>query len=155
MNRMSAAQSSSSPTPLVSAAALAFARVVDWDLSAVKQHAVAKGLYTQGEIDVVETAYKKYLAICSTSRGDSYPSPLKVDPLWHEHILFTRDYSRMCKTAFGHFIHHEPFASGRELDCAAQSALRHAYQTAFGEEPDAVWTVFALCSPNPNCENKS
>jgi hypothetical protein len=31
-----------------------------------------------------------------------------VDDLWHEFILFTRDYQSFCRTAFGEFLHHTP-----------------------------------------------
>lgn len=31
-----------------------------------------------------------------------------VDDLWHEFILFTRDYQAFCQTAFGNFLHHTP-----------------------------------------------
>jgi hypothetical protein len=31
-----------------------------------------------------------------------------VDDLWHEFILFTRDYQLFCDIAFGRFLHHTP-----------------------------------------------
>lgn len=31
-----------------------------------------------------------------------------VDDLWHEFILFTREYDTFCQQAFGHFLHHTP-----------------------------------------------
>ncbi len=31
-----------------------------------------------------------------------------VDDLWHEFILFTRDYKKFCDEAFGTFLHHTP-----------------------------------------------
>ena len=31
-----------------------------------------------------------------------------VDDLWHEFILFTRDYGAFCQRAFGQFLHHTP-----------------------------------------------
>jgi hypothetical protein len=31
-----------------------------------------------------------------------------VDELWHEFILFTRDYQDFCRQAFGRFLHHTP-----------------------------------------------
>jgi len=31
-----------------------------------------------------------------------------VDDLWHEFILFTRDYHAFCEKAFGNFLHHTP-----------------------------------------------
>ena len=31
-----------------------------------------------------------------------------VDELWHEFILYTRDYHAFCSKAFGRFLHHTP-----------------------------------------------
>ncbi len=37
----------------------------------------------------------------------SMPSQV-VDDLWHEFILYTREYQQFCKKAFGQFLHHIP-----------------------------------------------
>ncbi|TXH68553.1 MAG: hypothetical protein E6Q88_09805 [Lysobacteraceae bacterium] len=34
-----------------------------------------------------------------------------VDDLWHEFILFTRNYAQFCQKAFGTFLHHTPSAA--------------------------------------------
>jgi hypothetical protein len=33
-----------------------------------------------------------------------------VDDLWHEFILYTRNYAQFCRNAFGGFLHHTPAA---------------------------------------------
>jgi len=43
----------------------------------------------------------------SGHRQVAMPSQV-VDDLWHEFILFTRDYQAFCKAAFGNFLHHTP-----------------------------------------------
>lgn len=40
-------------------------------------------------------------------RPVSMPSQV-VDDLWHEFILYTRDYQAFCSKAFGRFLHHTP-----------------------------------------------
>src|ERR1700741_2626707 len=37
----------------------------------------------------------------------SMPSRV-ADDLWHEFILYTREYQRFCRRAFGSFMHHTP-----------------------------------------------
>lgn len=37
----------------------------------------------------------------------SMPSQV-VDDLWHEFILYTREYNKFCRQAFGRFLHHSP-----------------------------------------------
>jgi hypothetical protein len=39
----------------------------------------------------------------------SMPSQV-VDDLWHEFILYTRNYAQFCRGAFGSFLHHTPAA---------------------------------------------
>lgn len=43
----------------------------------------------------------------SGRRRVAMPSQV-VDDLWHEFILFTRDYQAFCARAFGQFLHHTP-----------------------------------------------
>jgi len=40
----------------------------------------------------------------------SMPSQV-VDDLWHEFILYTRNYAQFCRRAFGGFLHHTPAAA--------------------------------------------
>ena len=40
----------------------------------------------------------------------SMPSQV-VDDLWHEFILYTKNYESFCRQAFGHFLHHTPAAA--------------------------------------------
>src|SRR5262245_21222374 len=32
----------------------------------------------------------------------------RVDAVWHQHVLYTEEYSRFCQYVFGHFVHHTP-----------------------------------------------
>ena len=43
----------------------------------------------------------------SGKRHVSMPSQV-ADDLWHEFILYTRDYDAFCRRAFGGFLHHTP-----------------------------------------------
>ena len=45
--------------------------------------------------------------LMSGKRHVSMPSQV-ADDLWHEFILYTREYSAFCRRAFGDFLHHTP-----------------------------------------------
>ena len=45
--------------------------------------------------------------LMSGKRYVSMPSQV-ADDLWHEFILYTREYDRFCRRAFGGFLHHTP-----------------------------------------------
>lgn len=52
--------------------------------------------------------YKKYMYVAATSDESCTPSK-DVDIIWHEHILFTRDYiNHWCGKILKKVIHHEP-----------------------------------------------
>jgi hypothetical protein len=49
---------------------------------------------------------KAFLVTCSTSAAPRRPTA-RVDVLWHEFILFTRDYHAFCNR-LGGYVHHTP-----------------------------------------------
>lgn len=50
---------------------------------------------------------KKFLIVCAVSDKPISPSHA-MDELWHDFILFTKDYSDFCIGYFGKMIHHYP-----------------------------------------------
>jgi hypothetical protein len=59
----------------------------------------------------------------------SMPSQV-ADDLWHEFILYTRDYDAFCRQAFGGFLHHTP--------AVVLSHERHKKLTASSTRPTAA-----------------
>jgi hypothetical protein len=78
----------------------------------------------------------------------SMPSQV-VDDLWHEFILYTKNYQQFCDKAFGRFMHHTPAAV---MGSATQSntGLRRCWWHACREEninpakPTRLPLLFAL-----------
>jgi hypothetical protein len=72
-----------------------------------------------------------------------------VDDLWHEFILFTRDYSNFCQLAFGQFLHHTPAVAMRHSR-QDNEGLRRVWWHACREEninprkPTRLPLLFAL-----------
>ena len=52
------------------------------------------------------------------------PSPM-VDQVWHEHILFTKEYRKFCKKHFGSYVNHAPTVEGYSK--ASASDDQHSY----------------------------
>ena len=73
-------------------------------------------------------------------------SPSKaVDHVWHEHILFTREYALMCAESFRGFFHHAPTVAGLteatpgdDSRCYAISLMLYAYEFE-RPAPPAFW----------------
>jgi len=124
------------------------ARLLAWDLSKVKRHAVKAGLFSADEIDAVEAEYKKWLALAVTS-NDGIPISTEIDPLWHEHIIFTQDYTDMGKTIAGRYIHHRPAILDDEKELARQFSARtlSLYEEHFGTPNPKYWgSVVCRCT---------
>lgn len=58
---------------------------------------------------LVRDGLHQYFQICQRARGKFVSMPSQVvDDLWHDFILFTRNYETFCDRAFGRFLHHTP-----------------------------------------------
>ena len=69
---------------------------------------VRPGLDMKSQQLVARALRQYFLAyLKSGCRRVAMPSQV-VDELWHEFILFTRDYATFCQLAFGQFLHHTP-----------------------------------------------
>lgn len=63
---------------------------------------------SDSEAEDIFTETKKFLFVCR-EQGMFIPDELLiVDEMWHNFILFTKDYQHFCATYFGHYIHHLP-----------------------------------------------
>lgn len=61
------------------------------------------------EQQLVARALRQYFLAYLKSGCQRVAMPSRVvDDLWHEFILFTRDYANFCQLAFGRFLHHTP-----------------------------------------------
>lgn len=64
---------------------------------------------TQKDCQLVTRALRQYFLahLKSGCKFVSMPSQV-ADELWHEFILYTKDYAHFCDKAFGRFMHHTP-----------------------------------------------
>ncbi|MDX2309295.1 MAG: hypothetical protein NW216_13725 [Hyphomicrobium sp.] len=73
-----------------------------------------------------------------------------VDDLWHEFILYTREYDRFCEQAFGRKLHHTPAVALAPNRKASNEGLRRVWWQCCREEgidpraPASLPLLFAL-----------
>jgi hypothetical protein len=72
-----------------------------------------------------------------------------ADDLWHEFILYTRQYDRFCKKAFGRFLHHTPavvLRSSRQNNSGLRQCWGHACKEELinPRKPSRLPLLFAL-----------
>lgn len=73
-----------------------------------------------------------------------------ADDLWHEFILYTRDYQAFCDKAFGRFLHHTPAVALSPAHKTSNAGLRRVWWHCCKEEsinpnkPTRLPLLFAL-----------
>lgn len=70
---------------------------------------------TETEAEDIFTETKKFLYL-SQLAGIFIPDELLIlDEMWHNFILFTKEYQAFCEKNFGRFVHHQPAAKKEKL----------------------------------------
>jgi hypothetical protein len=99
-----------------------------------------------GEADRDVALYRCFLKLCVLCPGVALVPTMRLDQVWHAHVLDTAKYRADCEVVFGRFIDHFPYAGLRgEEDRRAWRAdfatTRRLFAEHFGidlgEEPAA------------------
>ena len=91
---------------------------------------------------------KKYF-ILNEKTGKSLGMASKtVDEVWHQFILFTREYHKFCNKFFGKYIHHSPNTSFTPVSESGVDSFVNSYLEEFGKIP-TIWGALATVA----CEN--
>ena len=95
-------------------------------------------------------ALREYFLFCRQAGRRMVAMPSQaVDDAWHEFILFTRQYDKFCRHAFGRFLHHTP-AEAMRTPTQATEGIKRAWRLACAHEridpkkPDRLPRLFAL-----------
>lgn len=87
--------------------------------------------------DKALTEVLRFMWLIAYSDSSLSPSIL-VDNAWHELILCTREYERVCNQYFGRFLHHSP--GGNESDNQTKFVKTLTlYALHFGKPPEFFW----------------
>jgi len=73
---------------------------------------------------------KRYFLMCAVLKGVPMYST-KVDAVWHEMLMFTREYEQFCQQFCGVFIHHAPHAPGAVQDPSDRAWFDWVYGELF------------------------
>lgn len=97
------------------------------------------------------TEFKKYAALVQLSEdtGLAMISP-KVDEVWHQFILFTKEYTTFCQNILGRFLHHVPNTTYTPLSEGGRARFIEKYRQTFGELP-SLWEMNSGSDPCDAC----
>lgn len=101
------------------------------------------------------TEFKKFVALRALFGEGQGMASKEVDQVWHQFILFTRQYHAFCREFLGEYFHHNPKTSYTPLSDGAKSKLISRYEAVFGEMPD-LWNKGSAecgdCCEGCNCD---
>jgi hypothetical protein len=85
--------------------------------------------------------FKKFLAIAKFSQTKIGMTSKKVDALWHQLILFTREYFTFSQEYFGRYFHHSPnLPSNGNGDRSEVEKFIGYYHAFYGKIPE-IWNI--------------
>ena len=107
----------------------------------IKDHIVASAV----EGEMLFTEVKRYLVLTRLDPHISWQMySTRVDEVWHQFVLFTREYGNFCDRHLGGFAHHRP-GNAPELPSDHQSerstfrSFAARYREVFGQELPECW----------------
>lgn len=103
------------------------------------QRVMKENLWTESYTLRVIEEYKRFLWL---ARSMSVAPSYEIDQVWHTHILFSEDYTSVCKKLFGKYLHHRPESksSPKKCDIDPYILTLAAYELEFGNYPKDIWT---------------
>ncbi|OBZ10008.1 hypothetical protein [Bacillus sp. FJAT-26390] len=86
---------------------------------------------------------KRYFLMCGIMRSVPMYSS-QVDAVWHEMLMFTREYEQFCTRFCGEMIHHAPHAPGASPQPGERALFDWVYGELFEQAPASgrVWGAF-------------
>ena len=113
----------------------AYIRGFAWPRGLLDMLEAAHSDFTRKETALIGQGLRQFFLAYLMSGGKFVAMPSRAaDELWHEFILYTRDYRDFCAQAFGGFLHHTPaivLAEGAKRD---NEGLRRVWWHACKDE---------------------
>ncbi|MGO4375152.1 hypothetical protein AB4Z21_31240 [Paenibacillus sp. MCAF20] len=93
---------------------------------------------------------KRYFLMCATMRSVPMYSR-SADAIWHEMLMFTREYEQFCAKFSGDLIHHAPHAAGVQPEPGERAWFDWVYGELFERTPASgrVWGTAMVAAALP------
>lgn len=129
----------------------AFIREYRWPPGLLDKLAAHRKGFTRKETALVSQGLRQFfLAYLESGRKYVAMPSQAADDLWHEFILYTREYQEFCKRAFGGMLHHTPAVALAPERKATNEGLRRVWWQCCKQEtidpvkPTRLPLLFAL-----------
>ena len=107
----------------------------------LKDHVVE----TSSEAEALFREVKRYLVLTAADPSVAWGMySLRVDQIWHQFILFTRQYIEYCRSHFGKYVQHAPSTAPAveglpETTPSTLAMFEERYELLFGEPLPDLW----------------
>ncbi len=81
------------------------------DLEFLEKRLVHREGWSQEDAKETVRRYKNFLILLYKYPDHLVAPAPDIDEAWHNHILYTQEYTRDCNTIFGGYLHHTPAQS--------------------------------------------
>lgn len=111
----------------------------NYDAPFLKERLVGKVFITEDEYEKSFSEFKKYLKLIILGHKNIAMTSRSVDLIWHQFILFTKEYHEFCNRFFGRYLHHVPETESRPIKSEDKNKIFDAYANVFNEEAPQIW----------------
>jgi hypothetical protein len=111
----------------------------------IKERVLKHTKWSEKEYDVYWYGMKQFFLLSAVMKSVPMYSE-KVDDIWHEMLMFTRDYEAFCQTFAGEMIHHTPTTSTVENPIQQRAKFDWLYSQFFevNETTEYMYGTFFL-----------
>ncbi|MCI0330703.1 MAG: hypothetical protein L0196_07100 [candidate division Zixibacteria bacterium] len=111
-------------------------RIEQTDFPFVEEKLLKDGRIELEDLPTAVREFKRFIALVGFRIGPLGMISSLIDEVWHQFILFTRQYPRFCRETVGFFIHHQPNTSYTPVPSNAGRSFVRAYERYFGPVPE-------------------
>ena len=116
-------------------------KIAGYEAPFLEEKLLLEGSLSSPEIyPVAFDEFKKYAFLATETDQPLGMSSRDVDQVWHQLILFTKEYDKFCKEYLGEFLHHVPTTSQTPVEGNPVLTFANMYKEVFGDVP-TIWNL--------------
>jgi hypothetical protein len=117
-----------------------FMRLSDYKAPFVQEKLVLDGIFPMEKYDEAFTELKKYVGLAALHRKPLAMTSRTIDDVWHQFILFTREYHDFSQQFYGGYFHHAPNLPSKRENPALLDNFLQLYTKTYGAIPE-IWEL--------------
>jgi hypothetical protein len=108
------------------------------DLSCVESKLLQDKRMSPSEVRSALLEFKRFMALVALGIKPLAMIGPRVDEVWHQFILFTKQYRAFCAQTLGRFVNHQPNTQKTPVPSVAWQNFIRGYREHFGDLP-RIW----------------